>query len=316
MIPRDYVTAWRTRAPWGQDSQVEQDLILSRAMIEIFSNSVLAEGLAMRGGAAIYKLYLRPPARYSEDIDLVQLDAGPAGPLMDTLREVLNSLLGTPRWRQTEGRVTFVYRFNSEDVPALPLRLKIEINSCEHFSVFELARVRFAVESRWLQTSPRSSPTGRAARNQAPRALPAHQGRDLFDLATALEDERADPDANHRSVSTAHGPRTSPRDARLVRAQYCPQVVGSAVRCGHRTVTLARLSLGHRTRSTGCPGTSRCASAGQTSARRGMSPPTQSWQAIAVAIRASGMHQIAHKVVFTIDMTTKSAALWVVDSGG
>ena len=91
MIPRDYVTAWRTRAPWVQDAQVEQDLVLSRALVEIFSHPVLAEGLAMRGGTAIYKLYLQPAARYSEDIDLVQIEAGPAGPLMDALREALSS---------------------------------------------------------------------------------------------------------------------------------------------------------------------------------------------------------------------------------
>ena len=148
MIPRDYVTAWRTRAPWVQDAQVEQDLVLSRALVEIFSHPVSAAELAMRGGTAIYKLHLRPPARYSEDIDLVQLDAGPAGPLMDALREVLNPWLGVPRWKQTEGRVTFVYRFDSEDVPPLPLRLKIEMNSREHFSVFELAGVPFAAGSR------------------------------------------------------------------------------------------------------------------------------------------------------------------------
>ena len=34
--------------------------------------------LAFRGGTALYKLYLTPAARYSEDIDLVQVEAGPA----------------------------------------------------------------------------------------------------------------------------------------------------------------------------------------------------------------------------------------------
>ena len=196
MIPRDYVTAWRTRAPWVQDAQVEQDLVLSRALVEIFSHSVLAEGLAMRGGTAIYKLYLQPPARYSEDIDLVQIEAGPAGPLMDALREVLNPWLGTPRWKQTEGRVTFVYRFDSEDVPPLPLRLKIEMNSREHFSVFGLAGVPFAVESVWYRgaaevvTYELDELLGTKLRALYQRT----KGRDLFDLATALEDERADPD--------------------------------------------------------------------------------------------------------------------------
>ena len=71
LIPRDYITEWRARAPWVQDSQVEQDLVISRALVEIFSHPVLADGLAFRGGTALYKLYLMPPARYSEDIDLV-----------------------------------------------------------------------------------------------------------------------------------------------------------------------------------------------------------------------------------------------------
>ena len=36
MIPRDYITEWRVEAPWVQDSQVEQDLVISRALVEIF----------------------------------------------------------------------------------------------------------------------------------------------------------------------------------------------------------------------------------------------------------------------------------------
>ena len=69
MIPRDYVTAWRATAPWIEDSQVEQDLVISRALVEMFSHPVLARSLAFRGGTALYRLYLTPAARYSEDID-------------------------------------------------------------------------------------------------------------------------------------------------------------------------------------------------------------------------------------------------------
>ena len=66
MIPRDYITEWRAEAPWVQDSQVEQDLIISKALVEIFSHPLLGDALAFRGGTALYKLYLRPAARYSE----------------------------------------------------------------------------------------------------------------------------------------------------------------------------------------------------------------------------------------------------------
>ena len=76
MIPRDYITAWRAHAPWVRDFQVEQDLVISRTPVEVFFHPVLVEGLAFRGGTAPYKLYLNPPARYSEDIDLVQTVPG------------------------------------------------------------------------------------------------------------------------------------------------------------------------------------------------------------------------------------------------
>ena len=117
MIPRDYITQWRERAPWNEDFQVEQDLIISRALVEMLSDPVLAGTLAFRGGTALYKLYLTPPARYSEDIDLVRIEPGPAGPLMNGLRNVLDPWLGEAQWKQSRGRVTFGYRFMSEDVP-------------------------------------------------------------------------------------------------------------------------------------------------------------------------------------------------------
>ena len=135
MIPHDHITAWRSRAPWIQDFQVEQDLVLSRALVEIFSEPVLAEGLAFRGGTALHKLHLKSAVRYSEDIDLVQIDAGPAGPIMNAFRDVLDPWLGQPQWRQTRGRVSLVYRFEPENTPPMRMRLKIEINSREHFSI-------------------------------------------------------------------------------------------------------------------------------------------------------------------------------------
>ncbi len=61
MIPRDYITEWRAEAPWVQDFQVEQDLVISRAMVEVFSHPVLHDALALRGGTALYKL--RPAQR-------------------------------------------------------------------------------------------------------------------------------------------------------------------------------------------------------------------------------------------------------------
>ena len=73
MIERDFIVAWRQQAPWPTDAQVEQDLALSRAIVEIFDHPRLKRELAFRGGTALHKLFSPGLVRYSEDIDLVQI---------------------------------------------------------------------------------------------------------------------------------------------------------------------------------------------------------------------------------------------------
>ena len=51
----------------------------TQSLHTIFDLPEAREALAFRGGTALYKLHLTPPARYSEDIDLVQVAAGPIG---------------------------------------------------------------------------------------------------------------------------------------------------------------------------------------------------------------------------------------------
>jgi hypothetical protein len=45
VIPFDYITEWRAEAPWIDDAQVEQDLVISRALVEIFRHPALADSL-------------------------------------------------------------------------------------------------------------------------------------------------------------------------------------------------------------------------------------------------------------------------------
>ena len=195
MIPRDYITEWRAQAPWVQDFQVEQDLVISRALVEIFSHPELALSLAFRGGTALYKLHLRPPARYSEDIDLVQVKAEPIGATLDALRGLLDPWLGEPQRKQGEGRVTLNYRFGSEDAPPLRLRLKVEINSREHFALYGWAKVPFQVESRWFGGSAdiTSFELDELLATKLRALYQRKKGRDLFDLAVALEQGTMNP---------------------------------------------------------------------------------------------------------------------------
>lgn len=99
MIPFAQITQWRQMAPWVDDIQVEQDLILSRAIVAIFSDPFLVQELAFRGGTALHKLFFSPAARYSEDIDLVRTSKGSIKEIIDALRACLEPWLGQPKTR-------------------------------------------------------------------------------------------------------------------------------------------------------------------------------------------------------------------------
>ena len=196
MIARDYITAWRLHAPWVSDHQVEQDLVISRALVEIFGVADMGRRLAFRGGTALYKLHIHPAARYSEDIDLVQVVSEPIGDTFDAVRSVLDPWLGQPRRDLKEGRVSLVYRFWSEDQPPKPLRLKVEINSREHFTEHGHVPIPFELTSDWW--SGRSEITTFTLDELLGTKLRAlyqrRKGRDLFDLWYALAQGPASAD--------------------------------------------------------------------------------------------------------------------------
>jgi predicted nucleotidyltransferase component of viral defense system len=193
VISRDFISEWRREAPWATDEEVEQDLIISRTVAEIFRLEKLAQRLAWRGGTAIFKLYLRPAARYSEDIDLVQTTAEPIGETFDAVESVLNPWLGEPRRVLKQGRVNLVYRYTSEGTPARVMKLKIEINSREHFTELGLISVPFEVRSRWWSADAQVT-TFELDELLATKLRALYQrkkGRDLFDLSYALEKSSA-----------------------------------------------------------------------------------------------------------------------------
>lgn len=153
MIPAAYVTDWRRRAPWSTDAQVEQDLVLCRAVVELFTSEELEGLLALRGGTALQKLVFNPPGRYSEDIDLVQVKSGTRGAIMDALPRVLQPWLGKSKYKQSTERLTYLFRFESEIEPIVPLRLKVEIDMIENFSVLGYEKRTFEVDSPWYSGS-------------------------------------------------------------------------------------------------------------------------------------------------------------------
>jgi predicted nucleotidyltransferase component of viral defense system len=188
VFPQVDIVRWRAVAPWADDDDVEQDLIITLTLFDIFRDATLKEALAFRGGTALHKLHLAPAARYSEDIDLVQRAPGPIGPVLSRLRRVLE-WIGPARSDTGEHpRVTF--RFETET--GAIRKVKIEIKSHEDFG--HVVPRLYAVPDLPVGNSA-VVPTYELDELLATKLRALYQrrkGRDLFDLWWAHE--HADPD--------------------------------------------------------------------------------------------------------------------------
>ncbi len=183
MIAKPYIAKWQEHAPWKEFAQVEQDLIISRTLVEIFSDELLKENLAFRGGTALHKLYLSPAPRYSEDIDLVQIKPGPIKPIMERLREVI-TFFEEPRKTENRGHgIKALYRFTSE-YEEIRMRLKLEINCKEHFNVLDWVDFPFGIRSEWFEgkCKIRTYNINELLGTKLRALYQRSKGRDLFDL--------------------------------------------------------------------------------------------------------------------------------------
>ncbi len=193
MIPANYIQEWSHNAPWQDRYQIEQDLVISRALVEIFSDPFLKERLAFRGGTALHKLFLKQPARYSEDIDLVQVTGGPIGEILDRLRAVLTWFEKVNVGR-SDVTSTMIFRYESEAEPKVKRKLKVEINAREHFALLGYTKVEFKVASGWF-SGKAAIPTFRPEEMLSTKLRALYQrrkGRDLFDLYGMLVEREID----------------------------------------------------------------------------------------------------------------------------
>ncbi len=186
MILKKFILEWTEIVPWRTQIQIEQDLIISVALLKIYSHPQLGTSIAFRGGTALNKLFFHPPTRYSEDIDLVQTTAEPIGRTLDHIREVLDSWLGEPKRIFSNGRVTLIYRIQSEQ--DYPIKLKIEINSREHFAILGFQDYPFTCNSSWISgtTNIRTFKIEELLGTKMRALYQRRKGRDLYDLYIAL----------------------------------------------------------------------------------------------------------------------------------
>ncbi|MBI1267517.1 MAG: nucleotidyl transferase AbiEii/AbiGii toxin family protein [Cryomorphaceae bacterium] len=233
MIPKPYIAKWQDHAPWSSFDQVEQDLVISRALVAIFSDEFLNENLAFRGGTALHKLYLNPAPRYSEDIDLVQVKAGPIKPIMQRINEVI-TFFEEPRITDLRGHgPKMYYRFNSE-FENIRLRLKIEINSKEHFNVLDWVKFPFKVDNDWFsgKANIKTYSINELLGTKLRALYQRKKGRDLFDLdysrlnETINLDEVIESFNVYMKFSTEHVPTGREFELNISEKEQDPDFIG------------------------------------------------------------------------------------------
>lgn len=145
-------------APWATEAQIEEDLLITRVVVAIFGDPFLARQAAMRGGTVLHKIHLAPPARYSEDIDLVAVGDRPRGDIVRALRRAVSSVIrASPVSDRLErfllairntakesaiARLTWEYAPTSASPPMM--KLKVEINVTEREPAFPLVPLAYA----------------------------------------------------------------------------------------------------------------------------------------------------------------------------
>jgi predicted nucleotidyltransferase component of viral defense system len=192
MIPRASIVAWSASAPWSTEDQVEQDLILSRLLVEIATDPLLAEALAFRGGTCLHKLHLEEPQRYSEDLDFVRTNQRPIlGEVFDRLRAITERI-GLREHRRTfpstdSDTATMWFDADAES-GAGTIRVKVEINVAESTPHSDHVYIPFEVASPWWGGSAdvRTFPIEEILATKVRALCQRRKGRDLFDLWIGL----------------------------------------------------------------------------------------------------------------------------------
>jgi predicted nucleotidyltransferase component of viral defense system len=187
MIPMMNIIAWSAKAPWAETRQVEQDLIISRALVDLFADAMLATELRFRGGTALHKLHFPKPLRYSEDIDLVRSAAGPVGPILDRIRQTLEPWLGLAAIDRTASATKLQFRTEAEDGSA-EIKLKLEINTRERQAFDPPQAIPYTIDNPWYVGKSNIATFSReellATKLRA--LLQRQKGRDLLDLFHVL----------------------------------------------------------------------------------------------------------------------------------
>jgi predicted nucleotidyltransferase component of viral defense system len=63
MIPENFIEQWRNTVKWRTLSQIEQDLVISRALVDLYNDPYIKDALVFRGGTALNKIIFKASSK-------------------------------------------------------------------------------------------------------------------------------------------------------------------------------------------------------------------------------------------------------------
>lgn len=261
MLPKNEIIAWRAYADWSRDSQIEQDLLITRAMVAIFQDAFLSEHVAMRGGTVLHKVHLAPASRYSEDIDLVLVTDRDIGHIRKALARVLRPVLGVPSLDvlgtirlavrnavlpSSIAQMKFVY--SPTTPPPARMTVKVEVNLSEPEPFYQIVDLPYHPPLAELDAPVRlrSYDLDEMLGTKMRALLQRTQGRDLYDLDLALTRSATDgtlPDTGR--VVAAFRDYMRRENTHVTRALFERELAKKLASPGFRADIATMLPAGH-----------------------------------------------------------------------
>ena len=186
MIPAAAITEWSRQVPWPSVDQVEQDLLLSRLIVEIANDDYLGNELIFRGGTCLHKLVAPTPLRYSEDLDYVRTTSG-------GIREFTRAVtsIGDRLGMQVTtkiGKHPKIYLRAPFEAGSTSMKVKIEVNTFERSPARPLERTPYGITTSWFagEAAVQTFAVEELVTTKIRALFQRSKGRDLFDLWMAV----------------------------------------------------------------------------------------------------------------------------------
>lgn len=188
MIPQEALSHWDDVVPWDDNRLVEQDLALTRLILDIANHPILLNKLSLKGGTCLHKLWLPEPWRYSEDLDYNRIVASNPLEIINSLKEIaFDTGFKDTIFKQNKLFMHLWLIDALDDGQEFRVKIDIQREIKSDSSAYQYRQ--FAIDNPWCskQASVRSNTAEDIVASKVLALFQRSRPRDLFDMWAAIK---------------------------------------------------------------------------------------------------------------------------------